>query len=263
MVETLPTLSSPTSLPLAGKVALVTGSTTGLGLAIAIELGRRGAKVALNYAHNRARATKAMAEYQAATDSPGVLIAADVCSSAGVDSLVSQTVVALGPIDILVPNATGPQPQLPIESYTWAHYQEMVDFFIKSPFLLTQAVLAHMKQQAWGRIVNIGSEVYEASVGNFSAYVAAKGGQKGWTRSMATELAPYGITVNLVAPGWIPTERHADSSAPQLEGYAQTIPAGRWGTPEDIADSVAYLCAPAASFVTGQTLIVNGGRSPN
>ncbi len=256
-------MPSPTFLPLAGKVALVTGSTTGLGLAIAKELGRRGAKVALNYAHDRARATDALAAYHAVTDSPGVLIAADVCSSAGVGSLVSQTVAALGPIDILVPNATGPQPQLPIEEYTWAHYQEMVDFFIKSPFLLTQAVLPHMKQQHWGRIVNIGSEVYEASVGNFSAYVAAKGGQKGWTRSMATELAPHGITVNLVAPGWIPTERHADSSTEQLEGYLKTTPAGRWGTPEDIADSVAYLCAPAASFVTGQTLIVNGGRSPN
>ena len=178
-------MSSPTSLPLAGKVALVNGSTTGLGLAIAKELGRRGAKVALNYAHNQTRATEAMAEYQAATDSPCVLIAADVCSSAGVESLVAQTIATLGPIDILVPNATGPQPQLPIEDYTWAHYQEMVDFFIKSPFLLTQAVLAHMKKQHWGRIVNIGSEVYEASVGNFSAYVAAKGGQKGWTRSMA------------------------------------------------------------------------------
>ena len=250
--------SSP---PLAGKVALVTGSTTGLGLAIAFELGRRGAKVALSYAHNRERAESALKQFHSA-GLDGMLFAANVCDADAVAGLVAEVKQSLGPIDILVPNATGPQPQLPIEDYTWEIYQEMVNFFIKSPFLLTQAILPHLKQQQWGRIVNIGSEVYETAMPNFSAYVAAKGGQKGWTRSMATELAPHGITVNLISPGWIPTERHADIPAESIESYRTTIPVGRMGTPEDIAVAVANLCEPAASFITGQSISLNGGRSP-
>lgn len=253
--------SALSSLPLSDKVALVTGSSTGLGLAIAKELGRRGAKVALNYAHNQVRAERALNEFQA-TGSSGIMIPADVCSPEGVADLVSATEAQLGPVDILIPNATGPQPQRPIEDYDWAFYQEMVDFFIKSPFLLTQATIAHMKAKKWGRIVNIGSEVYEVAHPNFSAYVAAKGGQKGWTHSMATELAPFGITVNMVSPGWIPTERHADDPQEAKDAYLAGIPAGRWGTPEDVADAVANLCTPQSAFITGQTICVNGGRSP-
>ena len=249
------------SYPLSGKIALVTGSSTGLGLAISKELGRRGAKVALNYARNRERAEAAFTEFQS-EGLEGTLIASDVCDSTGVAELVASTESALGPIDILVPNATGPQPQLPIEDYTWDVYQEMVDFFIKSPFLLTQAILPHLKRQQWGRIVNIGSEAYEVSMPNFSAYVAAKGGQKGWTRSMAKELASDGITVNLVAPGWIPTERHVDCTTEDLNAYLAEIPMGRWGTPEDVAHAVATLCSPHSGFITGQTICVNGGRSP-
>ena len=234
-------MSSPSALPLHGKVALVTGSTTGLGLAIARELSARGAQVALNYAHNQERASTAFTEFTA-HGGKGALFQADVCDAASVASMIKNIENQLGPIDILIPNATGPQPQRPIEEYDWAFYQEMLDFFIKSPFLLTQATIAHMKAQKWGRIVNLGSEVYEVAHGNFSAYVAAKGGQKGWTHSMATELAPFGITVNMVSPGWIPTERHADD-------------------PQEAKDE--YLAAiPAASFITGQTICVNGGRSP-
>jgi 3-oxoacyl-[acyl-carrier protein] reductase len=98
-------------------------------------------------------------------------------------------------------------------------------------------------------------------VPNFSAYVAAKGGQKAWTHSMSNELAPFGITVNTVSPGWIPSERHADTRQAELDAYLQAIPVGRWGIPEDIAVAVANFCSPAASFVTGQSLCVNGGRS--
>ena len=246
---------------LSGKIALVTGSTTGLGLEIAKELGRRGASVVLNYAGNDERAQKGFQDYLA-TGGQGILAKADICSESAVNALVSETRKKLGPIDLLVPNATGPQPELPIEQYSWQDYQTMIDFFIKSPYLLARAILPDMKANHWGRIVNIGSEVFETGVGNFSAYVAAKGGQKGWTYSMASELAPYGITVNMVAPGWIPTERHSDVPQTKLDTYIKTIPAGRIGTPSDIAHSVAYLCEPGSSFVTGQTICVNGGRNP-
>jgi 3-oxoacyl-[acyl-carrier protein] reductase len=137
----------------------------------------------------------------------------------------------------------------------------MLDFFIKSPFLLTRRTLPHMKQQPWGRIINIGSEVFERGVPNFSAYVAAKGGQNGWTRSMAGELAPFGITVNMIAPGWIPVERHEHDPQEAKDGYRALIPVDRWGVPADLAGAVTLLASEASSFITGQTIHVNGGMT--
>ena len=138
----------------------------------------------------------------------------------------------------------------------------MLDFFVKSPYLLTRATLAHMKKQKFGRIINITSEVFHQSVGNFSAYVAAKGAQIGWSRSMATELAPHGITVNTIAPGWIPVERHEKDPQEVKDAYLASIPARRWGTPEDVANAAVYYASNEASFITGQTLCVNGGATP-
>jgi 3-oxoacyl-[acyl-carrier protein] reductase len=119
-----------------------------------------------------------------------------------------------------------------------------------------------MRQRRWGRIINITSEVFHRSVSPFSAYVAAKGGQIGWTRSMATELAPHGITVNSVAPGWVPVERHAKDPQEMKDAYLAIVPMGRWGTPDDVAYAVLYYASQEASFVTGQTLCVNGGNTP-
>lgn len=245
---------------LEGKVALVTGSSTGLGLAIAMELGARGAEVALNYAHQTDRAEKALAKFNS-SGAKGEIFKADVTDADSVNQLVADIKQGLGPVDILIPNATLDQPVKPIEDYTWEDYEEMIRFFIKSPFLLAQAVLPDMKGRQWGRIVNIGSEVVEGGVPNFSAYVAAKGAQKAWTHSMSQELAPFGITANLVSPGWIPTDRHQDAPQNELDSYLQTIPVACWGQPEDVAQAVADFCSPRASFVTGQTLCVNGGRN--
>ena len=137
----------------------------------------------------------------------------------------------------------------------------MIDFFIKSPYLLSRACLPHMKRQRWGRIINIISEVYSLGVAPFTAYVAAKGGQVGFSRSLASELAPYGITVNMISPGWIPVDRHANDPQQVKDAYFKTIPMGRWGVPEDVAGAVVYYASDAASFVTGQFLTISGGRS--
>jgi 3-oxoacyl-[acyl-carrier protein] reductase len=185
-----------------------------------------------------------------------------VTTEEGVETLFRETEAKLGKPDIIIPNATCEQPLKPIEDYDWAFYQRMLDFFIKSPFLLAKRGLPHMKKQKWGRIINITSEVYHRSVSPFSAYVAAKGGQIGWSRSMSQELAPFGITVNMVAPGWIPVERHESDPQDVKDAYRALIPAKRWGMPQDVASAVLYLASEEASFVTGQTLCVNGGMTP-
>jgi 3-oxoacyl-[acyl-carrier protein] reductase len=179
-----------------------------------------------------------------------------------VETLYRDVEKKLGAVDIVVPNATCEQPLKPIEEYDWAFYQRMLDFFIKSPFLLTRRGLASMKQKRWGRIINITSEVYQRSVSPFSAYVAAKGGQIGWSRSMARELAPHNITVNMVAPGWIPVERHENDPQEMKDEYFRLIPAGRWGLPADVGQACVYLASEEAAFVTGQTISVNGGMTP-
>ncbi|MBZ0173207.1 MAG: SDR family oxidoreductase [Phycisphaerales bacterium] len=245
---------------LRGRVALVTGSSTGLGRSMALALGAAGARVAMNFCNNEQRAAAALDEFRG-HGYEGAMIRADVTDEAGVDGLVSGVERSLGPVDIVVFNATPDQPQRPIEEYDWAFYQSMLDFFIKSPYLLTRRVLPHMKKRRWGRLINIGSEVFERGVPGFSAYVAAKGGQNGWTRSMAGELAPFGITCNMIAPGWIPVERHEKDPQELKDGYRALIPVDRWGVPADLAGAVVYFASEASSFVTGQTLHVNGGMT--
>jgi len=252
--------SSPVLPSLRGRTALVTGSSKGLGKAMALALGAAGAKVALNYQNNVETAQQAFEDFRG-HGYEGGLFRGDVISEAGVPDLCAAVSEELGPIDIVVINATPDQPQMPIEEYDWGFYQSMLDFFVKSPYLLTRALLPHMKQQRWGRIINIGSEVFRRGVPNFSAYVAAKGAQTGWNRSMAGELAPWNITVNMVSPGWIPVERHEDDPQELKDGYHALIPMGRWGLPQDVGGVVSFLASDAASFITGQDIAVNGGMT--
>lgn len=252
--------SASSRFSLHGKVALVTGNSTGLGKAIGLELGKAGAKVPINFYNNQQRAQAALNEYQAAGIQT-MLVKANVTDPAEVDRMISEIESQLGPVDIVVPNATCEQPQLPIEEYDWEFYQSMIDFFLKSPYLLTRRVLPGMKQRQWGRIINITSEVFHRAVSPFSAYVAAKGAQIGWSRSMSQELAPHGITVNMVAPGWVPVERHENDPAEMKAGYHALIPMGRWGVPNDVAQAVVYFASEEASFLTGQSIAVNGGMT--
>jgi 3-oxoacyl-[acyl-carrier protein] reductase len=137
----------------------------------------------------------------------------------------------------------------------------MLDFFIKSPFLLVRATVPHMKKQKWGRIINIGSEVFQRGVPNFTAYVAAKGGQNGFTRSLARELAPWNITVNMVSPGWIPVERHENDPQEEKDAYLAGVPAQRWGVPKEVADTVVFLASDESAYVSGQNICVNGAHT--
>ena len=246
---------------LLNRVALVTGSSRGLGRGIALALGKAGAKVCLNYLNN-SEVAEGMLSKLREEGIHATMFRADASDKEQVESMIEAIEEKFGSLDILVPNATPVQPQKPIEEYDADFYRQMYDFFVVSPFHLAKAVLPGMKKRKSGRIINITSEVFHSSVPEFSAYVAAKGGQIGWSRSMASELAPFGITVNTVAPGWIPTERHENDSEEVKNEYLKTIPLGRWGTPEDVGNAVVYYSSDEASFVTGQTLCVNGGRTP-
>lgn len=251
-------MSNKDSFSLEGHTALVTGSSKGLGRAMALSLGKAGAKVAVNYCHDQRKADEAIAELREA-GCQGMLVRGDVTQEEDVNRIHEEIAAELGEVDLLVLNATCDQPHKPIEEYSWEFYQSMLDFFIKSPYLLTRACLPAMKRKSFGRIINIGSEVFHLGVPNFSAYVAAKGGQNGWSRSMARELAPFGITVNMISPGWIPVERHEKEPQEWKDAYLPTIPVGRWGVPTDLASTVVYLASEQSSFVTGQNIHVNGG----
>jgi 3-oxoacyl-[acyl-carrier protein] reductase len=245
---------------LKNRVALVTGASRGLGAAIAQALASRGAKVAINYF---ASPEKADSVARGIRKSGGVVdtFRADVRDEAAVQRLTSDVGRSLGPIDILVVNATGPQPMLPVEEITWESCLTQLEFFVKSPLLLVKSVVEGMKERKRGRIIQIGSEVFEAGLGRFSDYVAAKGAQLGLTRSWARELGPWGITVNIVSPGWIPTERHAGTAASAMEGYALQTALKRMGKAEEVGETVAFLASDAAAFITGQKISVNGGNT--
>jgi 3-oxoacyl-[acyl-carrier protein] reductase len=166
----------------------------------------------------------------------------------------------LGPVAVLVLNATGPQPEAPLEDVGWDDHMAQLEFFVKSPVLLGRAVVPGMRELGWGRIVEIDSEVVDLPPPGRSAYVTAKTAQVGLTRSWARELAPHGITVNTVSPGFVPVERHADVPAETRAAYLASVPAGRMGTPEEVAHAVSFFASDAAGFITGQRLVVDGGR---
>jgi 3-oxoacyl-[acyl-carrier protein] reductase len=245
--------------PVTGRVALVTGSSRGLGRFIAERLARDGLAVAVNGLRNESGAREVA---KAIRDGGGVAdaFAADVTDARQVADLVAAVADRLGPVDVLVLNATGPQPEAPLAEVRWEDHLAQLDFFVKSPVLLGRAVLPGMRARGSGRIVQVDSEVVDRIPAGRSAYVTAKSAQIGLTRSWALELAPLGITVNTVAPGFIPVERHADVPGAVRSAYLASVPAGRMGTPQDVAHAVSFFASEAAGFVTGQRLVVDGGR---
>jgi 3-oxoacyl-[acyl-carrier protein] reductase len=242
-----------------GRVALVTGSSRGLGAAIARRLAGDGLKVAVN---GFGDADDALA-IAASINEDGVAQAfvADVTDPDAVAALVASVTDALGPVQVLVLNATGPQPEAPLEDVFWSDHLAQLEFFVKSPVLLGRAIIPGMKALGGGRIVQIDSEVVDLPPPGRSAYATAKSAQIGLTRAWARELAPFGITVNSVAPGFVPVERHADVSPEVRAAYTASVPAGRMGTVEEIAHAVSFFASPGAGFITGQRLVVDGGRA--
>lgn len=242
------------------RVALVTGSSRGLGRAIAARLGRDGLAVAVNALHDDERVREVVDGIRGDGGVAGAF-PADVTDEAEAARLVAAVAAGLGPVDVLVLNATGPQPEAPLDEVGWDEHLAQLDFFVRSPVLLGRALVPGMRARRWGRIVHVDSEVAQRPPPGRSAYATAKSAQVGLARSWARELAPDGITVNTVAPGFVPVERHADVPDEVRRAYVASVPAGRFGTAEEIAHAVSFFASEAAGYVTGQRLVVDGGRA--
>ena len=241
------------------RVALVTGSSRGLGSAIARRLAEDVFAVAVNGVGDEAQALTVVDAIKVAGGVAAAFMG-DVTDERQSVELVASVTQRLGPVDVLVVNATGPQPEAPLIEVSWEDHIAQLELFVKSPVLLGRAVVPGMRARRWGRIIQIDSEVVDRPPPGRSAYVVAKMAQIGLTRSWARELAPDGITVNTVAPGFVPVERHADVPAEIRSAYLSSVPAGRMGTPGDVAHAVSFFASEGAGFVTGQRLVVDGGR---
>lgn len=240
-----------------GKVALVTGSSSGIGAAIAKELAAAKAKVGIHYRGNADGANRVAEEIR---QQGGVceIYQADVSNPEQAATLVKQVQQALGSLDILVNNAgtTRDTLLLTMKEDDW---DTVINTNLKSVYAMSRAALRGMLKSRWGRIINITSVVGLTGQAGQANYAASKAGIIGFTRSLAREVASRNITVNAVAPGFIPTALTAVLNEEQNKAIIQDTPVGRMGTPEEVAWAVAFLAAERSSFITGQVLNVDGG----
>lgn len=245
-------------IDLSGKSALVTGGSRGIGRACCLLLARAGASVAVNYRVESPSAELLVDEIESA-GGEAFALAADVTQRADAEMLVDETVSRFGSIDILVNNA-GIWKGSPIEEMSDTEWHEMLAVNLTGVFNCTRAVVPPMKEVRAGRIINISSTAGQRGEAFCSHYAATKGALISFTKSLAVELAPHGILVNCVAPGWVVTDMTRDDLlGARRESILQTIPLSRAGTPDEIAGAVLYLASDLATFVTGEVLNVNGG----
>lgn len=240
-----------------GRVAIVTGSARNIGRATALMLAREGAAVMVHARSDQAGVDETLALLRAqGAKAAGHL--ADLSTEAGAENLVAATVRDLGSIDILVNNAAIRR-NTPITELSFAEWREVMASSLDCAFLMTRHSVPHMIARKWGRIVNLGGISMFRGLPGRAHVSAAKAGMIGMTRSLAAELGPQGITVNVVAPGMIDTVRGTSAGARPTASSASGVPLGRAGTPEEIAHIITMLCRPEGGYTTGQTIQVNGG----
>lgn len=242
---------------LGGKVALVTGASRGIGRAIALRLAGEGARVAINYAGNTAKAEAVKAEIEQ-NGGEAILVQADVADSSAVEAMVAKVTEAFGQIDILVNNAGITRDGL-LMRMKEEDFDAVVNTNLKGVFHCTKTVSKLMMKKRSGRIINMASVVGIMGNAGQTNYAAAKAGVIGFSKSAAKELAARGITVNVVAPGFIDTDMTAAMTDKAKELTLTGIPMKKMGTPEDVANAVLFLASDCASYITGQTVNVDGG----
>jgi len=247
------------SLGLAGKVAIVTGGSRGIGRAVVDLFSSFGTNVVVNYLQDEhaATATVTMAREQGAE---AVAIQADVAQLPEAERLVHETLERFGRIDFLVCNA-GIWEGGPVESIAEDLWDRTFEINLKGTWSVCRAAVPVMKQQRSGRIVIVSSTAGQRGEANVSNYAASKGGQIAFMKSLSTELGSFGINVNCVAPGWVDTDMTTETlrDETRIETILKEIPKGRVATPEDIAGPVVFLCSSWAEHITGDVLSVNGG----
>jgi 3-oxoacyl-[acyl-carrier protein] reductase len=247
------------ALPLDGRIALVTGSSRGIGRATAIRLAAKGAKVIVNYRSDEAGAQETCEAIRAA-GGEALALQADVSQEDDVLRLFHEAETRVGPVTILVNNAGATNDRL-IMQMKLEDFQQVLQTNLVSAFLCTRAALRPMLKARWGRIVNVTSiSGLMGQVGQAN-YAASKAGLIALTKSTAREVASRSITANAVAPGYVPTELTANVSQEFKDYYMQITPLKRYGTADEVAATIAFLCSPEAGYITGQTIAVDGGIS--
>lgn len=254
-------MSGPNPLfDLSGRVALVTGSSRGIGLALARALGQAGATVVLN-----ARSPEALIAAADDLRNEGLVVhhgAADVTDAAAVESLVSDIETGIGPVEVLVNNA-GAQDRGPFLEFPVEGFARLLEINLVAPFAVAQAVGRAMATRGRGKIINIGSVQSELGRPTIAPYTATKGGLALLTRGLCADLGPLGIQVNCLAPGYFATDltRSLVDDEQFSAWVASRTPAGRWGRVEELGGAVVFLASDGSSFVNGQTLFVDGGMT--
>ncbi len=251
------------SMRLEGRVALVTGASRGIGRKIACALAREGAAVGVHYHAAGDLAAEVVAEI-AAAEGRALAVKADVRDRHEVAAMVADITDAFGPVDILVNNARQLGEKKKFLDLDWADYEPQIDIILKGAFHCCQAVLPSMIGRGkGGRIINMLSTATETPNWRWHAYGAGKGALAQFTRHLAAEMGPHNITVNMVSPGYTPTKRITTHSDEFLRDYLAHTPMGRFGRAEEVADAVVFLASDEASFITGATLSVSGGKVMN
>lgn len=244
-------------MSLHNQVAVVTGGSRGIGRAAALELAAQGARVLVNYQHNAAAAA-AVVEQIGTAGGEALAFRADVSDEAQASAVIEAALERWGRLDVLVNNA-GVTDDAPLARLRPEQWHRVIAIDLTSVFLCCRSVLAIMRKQRYGRIVNIGSLAGLAGNVGQTNYAAAKAGLIGFTRALAREVAAEGITANVVAPGYIDTDL-VDTVSPALKEWALSVIAvRRFGTPEEVAAAIGFLASPRSSYITGHVLTVDGG----